>query len=57
MKKVSTAKKKRRKNIGKMTGSREMWAINPVTRIKQSKKRKNDRKRVKEKLKSGDYDV
>lgn len=47
-------KKKKRKTIGKMTGEREMWKINPVTRVKQNKR--INRKRVKERLKKGEYD-
>lgn len=54
-------KKKKKKNksrtIGEMCGSRALWMINPVSRIKEGKKGKNDRKKVKEKIRKGDYDV
>lgn len=41
-------KKKKRNTIGATTNSRGTWGdISPVTRIKENKKKKNDRKKVK----------
>lgn len=51
------AKKKKRKKpktIGEMTQSRGLWSINPVTKIKESKKA-YDRKREKQQIRKGDY--
>lgn len=40
-----------------MTQSRGDWnGINPITRIKEGKKKKNERKEIKRKLKEGDFD-
>lgn len=47
-------KRKKKKTIGSMSNSRGKWGINPVTKVKDNKKRKNDRKKVKEKIKNGD---
>ena len=49
-------KKKKGRTIGEMCGSRAVWEINPITRVKEGKKKKNDRKKVKQKLKGGNYD-
>lgn len=48
-------KKKKRKTIGVMSQTRGVMP--PPTVADTVKKKKNDRKRVKEKLKGGDYDV
>lgn len=48
-------KKKKRKTIGEMTRSRGEWQINPVTRVKESKKNAYDRNKEKQKIRRGDY--
>jgi hypothetical protein len=46
-------KKKWKVTIGGITNSRGTWGdINPVTRIKENKKKKNDRKKVKTNIKN-----
>ncbi len=44
-------KNKERQTIGKMSNSRGTWEINPVTKIKENSRKKNDRKKVKQSLK------
>lgn len=39
-----------------MANSRGTWQMNPVTRIKESERRKNNRKKVKERIRNGDYE-
>ena len=46
----------KRKTIGKMTKTRAMWQINPVTRVVPNKKKQENRSNVKVKLKKGDWD-
>lgn len=48
-------KKVKRKTISQMTGTRRM--LPPPTVSDVVKKKKNDRKDVKRKLRNGDYDV
>ena len=48
--------KKRNKRIGTMSQTRAMWERKPQTQVVPNKKRKNDRKRVKEKIRQGIYD-
>jgi hypothetical protein len=48
-------KKNKRKTIGVMTQSR--GTMPPPQRADVVKKKKNDRKQVKDKLRKGDYDV
>jgi hypothetical protein len=48
-------KKNKRNTIGVMTQNR--GAMPPPQRADEVKKKKNDRKKVKEKLRNGDYDV
>lgn len=50
-------KKKKRRTIGAMSNSRAMWQRKPQTQVVPNKKRKNDRKKAKEKIKRGDYDA
>lgn len=52
MKKV---KKKKPKTIGEMTNSRGLWQINPITKIKESRKNVYDRKKEKQQIRRGDY--
>jgi len=52
---MAKKKKNKRKTIGVMTQSR--GTMPPPTVADVVKKRKNDRKKVKEKLKRGDYDI
>jgi hypothetical protein len=53
---VKNTKKNKKKTIGVMTQSRGVMP--PPARADEDKKRKSDdRKKVKQKLKSGDYDV
>lgn len=52
---MSKKKSKKRITIGQMTQSRGVPI--PPTVADEVKKKKNDRKEVKRKLKSGDYDV
>ena len=47
--------KKKKKTIGEMTRTRGEWEINPVTRVKESKKKKYNRSEEKRKIKRGDY--
>lgn len=54
MAKIKT-KKSKRKTIGKMTQSRGIMP--PPQRADVVRKKKNDRKDVKRKLKKGDYDI
>lgn len=49
-------KRKKRSTIGAMTQTRGLWKRKPQTQIAPNKKRKNDRKTVKEMLKRGNYD-
>ncbi|AYP68144.1 hypothetical protein PQE75_gp012 [Bacillus phage vB_BcoS-136] len=53
---MAKKKKKKKRTIGEMCGSRATWNINPITRVKEDKKGKNDRKEVKRKIKRGDFD-
>lgn len=49
--------KRKPKTISEMTQSRGDWnGINPVTRIKESRKKRNKRNEIKRKLKEGDFD-
>lgn len=56
---VKKKKKKKKRTIGAMSNSRLMWDRKPQTQVVSNGKRKRDkdRKKVKEKLKKGDYDV
>lgn len=45
-----------RKTIGKMTKSRAVWAINPVTRVKKSKQKYPNRQQAKVALRKGNWD-
>jgi hypothetical protein len=50
-------KNKKKKRIGEMTNSRGTWGgISPITRIKEGKKKNNDRRAVRDRIKKGDYD-
>lgn len=49
-------KVKKRKTLGKMSNSRAVWEINPVTRVKESKGRFQKRSDVKQKLKQGKWE-
>lgn len=49
------AKKKERQTIGKMTQSTR--PLPPPTRADVVRKKSNDRKKIKDKLRKGDYDV
>lgn len=49
-------KRKKRSTIGAMTQTRVLWERKPQTQVVPNKRRKNDRKIVKEMLKRGDYD-
>lgn len=53
---MPSKKRKKPKTIGEMTQSRGEWTLNPVTRVVQDKKKKQDRKRIKEALKTGVYE-
>lgn len=46
--------RKKKKTIGEMTRTRGEWEINPITRVKESKKKYN-RSAEKRKVKKGDY--
>lgn len=50
-------RKSSRKTLGAMSKTRMMWAIKPQTQVVQNgkKKQEKNRKKVKEKLKRGDY--
>lgn len=50
-------KRNKRRTIGVMSNSRVLWERKPQTQVVPNKKRRNDRKRAKERLKQGDYDV
>jgi hypothetical protein len=50
-------KKKKKRTIGEMTNSRKMWERKPQTQVVENKRRKNDRKKIKERIKMGCYDV
>jgi len=53
---MSNMAKKKKKTIGSITNSRNNWGtISPVTKIKEDKKKKNNRKEVKDKLRRGDF--
>lgn len=57
MTKPKKRRKRKPKTIGRMTQSRGDWnGINPVTKIKEGKKKRNERKEIKRKLKEGDFD-
>lgn len=49
-------KNKKAKTIGEMTNSRGLWEMNPITRIKQSERKKNDRREAKDRIRKGDFD-
>lgn len=49
------SKKSKRKTIGVMTQSR--GAMPPPARADEDKKRKNDRRQVKQKLRNGNYNL
>lgn len=51
------SKKKKKRTIGAMTNGREMWERKPQTQVVPNGRRKNDRKKVKDRIKRGDYDV
>lgn len=45
---MTEMKKKKKVKIGEITNSRGSWgSINPVTKIRENKKKKNDRQKVK----------
>lgn len=50
------SKKRKKRTIGAMSKSRVLWERKPQTQIVPNNRRKNDRKRVKERLRRGDYD-
>lgn len=52
---LKSKKKSKRKTIGVMTQNR--GAMPPPTVADENKRRKNDRKKVKERIRKGDYDV
>lgn len=49
-------KRKKHNTIGVMTQTRVLWERKPQTQVVPNKRRKNDRKRMKEMLKRSDYD-
>lgn len=53
---MSKNKKSKRNTIGKMTNTRGVWHINPVTRVKQGKSKHYSRSKAKQLLKSGRWD-
>lgn len=54
---MAKKRKKKKRTLGAMSQTRVLWQRKPQTQVVPNKKRKNDRKRAKEKLKQGDYDV
>lgn len=50
-------KKNKKKTLGTMSNTRMMWQINPVTRVKPHKSKYLSRKKAKEALKSGKWDI
>jgi len=51
---MARKKSNKKKTIGEMTKTRGEWAINPITRVKESKK-KYDRNSEKRRIQRGDY--
>lgn len=54
---MAKRRKKKKRTIGEMCNSRALWERKPQTQVVDNGKKKKDRKKIKEKLKSGDYDV
>lgn len=55
---MSKKKNKKASTIGEMTNSRGVWSRKPITQVVDNGKwkNKNDRKKVKENIKKGNYD-
>ena len=51
-----TKRKRKSKTIGEMTNSRGTWQINPITRVKEGKRKYESRKKAKQKIKNGEYE-
>lgn len=51
------SKKKKKRTIGEMTNSRQLWERKPQTQVVDNKRRRNNRKKVRERIKQGDYDI